>query len=228
MWFDEMQTGWPWSGLWYGYIRCGCGGIRRTEGLCPACNAALTEQEPLVVRGPDGQEIRVPQNIHAGGEAGPEDYLYLDMIEREWKRPVTDADRARSFCSGGTPSPRAAIVVLFWSYFETRIERLIEASMRNLPAAVTEDLLNRYSSVGARMDRLYRILFSTSYRADLNALGFERVGQHLDRVQERRNAFAHGEPQAIDDALVEAVVENLKNEHEAWLAVYNRRVARAT
>lgn len=44
------------------------------------------------------------------------------------------------------------------------------------------------------MDRLYRVLFDTSFRAELAALGFERIGQHLDRVQERRNAFAHGEP----------------------------------
>lgn len=98
--------------------------------------------------------------------------------------------------------------------------------MRNLPQRVTEDLLTRYTVIGARLDRLYRILFETSYRADLNMLGFEQVGQHLDRVQERRNDFAHGDPEAINDALVEAVVENLKREHEAWIAVYNRRVAR--
>jgi hypothetical protein len=70
------------------------------------------------------------------------------------------------------------------------------------------------------------ILFDTTYRAELNALGFERVGQHLDRVQDRRNAFAHGDPEAIDDALVAAVVENLKREHEGWIAVFNRQAVR--
>ena len=30
----------------------------------------------------------------------------------------------------------------------------------------------------------------------------------------------------INDALVTAVVENLKVEHEAWIAVFNKRAAR--
>ena len=76
------------------------------------------------------------------------------------------------------------------------------------------------------MDRLYRVLFDTSFRADLAALGLEQVGQHLDRVQKRRNAFAHGEPAAIDDDLVTEVVENLKAEHEAWIAMFNHRMVR--
>jgi len=226
MWFDVLEPGRRWSSLWYDYIRCGCGGIRGLAGTCPACGAELVTHEPITIELPDGTRVPSPQNCYAGGEAGYQDYMYLEMIEREWKRPVTDADRVSAFGSATPPSPRAAIVVLFWSYFETRAERLLRAGMRNLPQRVTEDLLTRYTVIGARLDRLYRILFETSYRADLNLLGFEQVGQHLDRVQERRNAFAHGDPEAINDALVEAVVENLKREHEAWIAVYNRRVAR--
>jgi len=98
--------------------------------------------------------------------------------------------------------------------------------MRNLLPRVTEDLLQRYFAIGARLDRLYRILFDTTYRAVLADLGFEAVGQHLAHVQDRRNAFAHGDPHAIDDALVTAVVENLKVEHEAWIAAFNRRAVR--
>jgi hypothetical protein len=226
MWFDDLEPEYQWSSLWYGYIRCMCGGIRRIEGLCPVCKVPLTDYEPIKIRMEDGREITVNHNIHVGGEGGYEDYMYLEMIEREWKRPVTVADRVRAFGSSNPPSPRAAIVVLFWSYFETRIERLLHSGMRNLPSRVMDDLLTRYSVIGARVDRLYRILFETSYRADLNNLGFEAIGQHLDRVQDRRNAFAHGDPHAIDDSLVEAVVENLKLEHESWIAVFNRRVAR--
>ena len=81
-------------------------------------------------------------------------------------------------------------------------------------------------SIGSRLDRLYRRLFETTYRADLAELGYDDVGLHLEQVQERRNAFAHGDPRAIDDALVAAVVDNLKREHEAWIAVFNRRAAR--
>jgi hypothetical protein len=152
--------------------------------------------------------------------------MFLDMLEREWKRPLPEADRVRASDPARHPSPRANIVVLFWSYFETRIERLLRAGMQNLPPRVMEDLLQRYSVIGARLDRLYRILFDTTYRADIADLGFEAVGQHLARVQDRRNAFAHGDPHAIDDALVTAVVENLKMEHEAWIAAFNRRAIR--
>lgn len=226
MWYDDLEQGKPWSALWHVYILCACGGIRSLQGACPACGAVLTSRAPLTVGTDDGRELTVPADTHAGAESRYEDYMYLEMLEREWKRPVTDADRVRVFDLARQPSPRAAIVVQFWSYFETRIERLLRAGMRNLPQRVTEDLLTRYSAVGARLDRLYGILYDATYRGDLNELGFGTVAQHLARVQERRNAFAHGDPQAIDDGLVTAVVENLKLEHEAWIAVFNRRSVR--
>jgi hypothetical protein len=46
---------------------------------------------------------------------------------------------------------------------------------------------------------------------------------HLS-LHERRNEFTHGKPQAIDNVMVNALIENLKAEHDAWIAVYNRRV----
>jgi hypothetical protein len=227
MWYDELEPGKPWSALWHGYILCGCGAIRSLQGACPICGGVLTARAALTVRTDDGREFTVPADIYAGAEGRYEDYMYLEMLEREWKRPVTDADRIRAFNSARQPSPRAAIVVQFWSYFETRIERLLRAGMRNLPSRVTEDLLTRYSAIGARLERLYGILFDATYGGDLNELGFGTVSQHLARVQDRRNSFAHGNPHAINDELVTAVVENLKLEHEAWIAVFNQRLARA-
>ena len=225
MWYDDLQPNFSRSSLWYGYIICDCGGIRPVEGECPVCAAVLVNRPPEVVRLEDGREITVSSNTYRGAEGRIEDYMYLNMLEREWRRPLTDAGPERA----GSPivaSQRAAIVILYWSYFENRFERLLRDGMRNLPPRVTEDLLGRYVTIGARTDRLYRVLFDASFRADLATLGFERVGQHLDRVQERRNAFAHGEPAAIDDALVKVVVENLKSEHEAWIAVFNHRMVR--
>ena len=148
------------------------------------------------------------------------------MLEREWKRPVTDADRIPGFQHSPHPSPRSAIVILFWSYFETRIERLLQAAMFDVPQSLAEDTLQRYSAIGARLDRLYRVLFATTYWADLIELGYSDVSTHLQEVQRSRNAFAHGEPAAISDALVASVVDNLKREHEGWVAVYNRRSTR--
>ena len=85
-------------------------------------------------------------------------------------------------------------------------------------------LLERHSSVGARMDRLYRVVFSSTYRGDLNDLGYGRVAALLKKVEQHRNRFIHGHPEAIDDALVKDLVVGLKDEHEAWIAVFNKRL----
>jgi hypothetical protein len=130
------------------------------------------------------------------------------------------------FAVNGYPSSRTAIVVLFWSYFETKIERLLRAAMHNVPQRLAEDTLQRYSSIGARLDRLYRVLFETTYWADLSDLGYDDVSAHLMEVQRCRNSFAHGEPNAISDILVSSVIDKLKREHEAWIAAYNRRGTR--
>ncbi|MGO9112309.1 MAG: hypothetical protein ACLP9L_24025 [Thermoguttaceae bacterium] len=159
----------------------------------------------------------------AGAEGRYEDYVYLRLLEREWKRPLTEADKPSAADIGGHLSPRASIVVLYWSYFETRIERLLRGAMYGVPPKLIDDTLQRYSAIAARMDRLYQVLFDTTYRKDLNELGYKRIGDHLAEVQRLRNEFAHGNPTAIGDGLVQAVVENLKEEHEAWIAVFNRR-----
>jgi hypothetical protein len=52
------------------------------------------------------------------------------------------------------------------------------------------------------------------------------VSQLLTRVHHRRNEFAHGHPEAIDDVLVEELVAGLKTEHESWIAVFNKRIAK--
>jgi hypothetical protein len=121
-------------------------------------------------------------------------------------------------------SQRATLVILFWTYFETRINRIVSFGAKSLPEAVSLDLLRRYDSVTSHTRQLYRILFGTTYREDLIAVGAESVDGHLARVQEARNRFVHGHPSAISDELVEAVVRNLEAEHEAWVKVLNRRV----
>ena len=46
-------------------------------------------------------------------------------------------------------------------------------------------------------------------------------------MQAAWNRFAHGHPEAIDDSLVEDLVAGLDDEHEAWIAVFNRRLKEA-
>ena len=161
--------------------------------------------------------------VFMGAEGRAEDYVYLQMMEREWKRPLSPHDTVEINLSNPPPSPRAAIVLLYWTYFETRIERLLRLGLEGQPPAIVEDLLNRYASITARMDRLYKIIFDTSYFADLNESGFQDITAHLAKVQMHRNNFSHGHPEAIDDALVRSVVEKLKAEHDAWVAIFNKR-----
>ncbi|MDA9529007.1 hypothetical protein ACM42_11360 [Bradyrhizobium sp. CCBAU 25338] len=96
--------------------------------------------------------------------------------------------------------------------------------MRKLPQRVLEDQLKRHSGIGSRLFDLYRIFFGTTYFDDLRDQGFAAVADLLSDIHKRRNEFSHGKPQAINDATVKALVENLKAEHEAWIAVYNNRV----
>jgi hypothetical protein len=160
-----------------------------------------------------------------GAEGRYEDYVYLEMLEREWMRPVTDADRFLTIAERSRPSARAIVVLVFWTYFETRIERLFREAMARLPKAVMDDLLRRHASIGSRLDRLYKIMFSTTYSADLKDLGYGHVAELIKKVQTCRNHFAHGHPEAIDDGLIAALVTNLKDEHEAWIAAFNKCVA---
>jgi hypothetical protein len=226
MWFDELQPGASWSRLWSGYILCAaCRGIRRTNEHCQGCHAPpLDTSRRERVRIGDREVELAP--VFMGAEGRYEDWVYLRMLENEWKRPIGDADRFLDIAEQHRPSPRAVIVIVFWTYFETRIERLLREAMRDLPIAVTNELLGRHASIGARLDRLYKILFQTTYMHDLAELGFDDVATMLRDLQERRNQFTHGDPAAIDEGLVSSVVSALRDEHESWIAVFNRRVAR--
>lgn len=173
----------------------------------------------------DGREVEVVAAF-MGAEGRYEDWVYLKMLEREWRRPDSDGRDYLDIPVSSRPSAKAVIVLVFWTYFETRIERLIRESVREMPAPVVEDLLGRYWGIGARMERLYRILFGHTYWRDLEDAGFGHVANFLRNLQGSRNAFAHGHPEAITDEVVEALVRILKEEHEGWISVFNRRATR--
>ena len=223
MWFDNLKPDASWASLWKDYISCGeCSGIRTANSVCPACQAPAYPIDPYPMKMPDGTELMISPAF-AGAEGRYEDYVYLKMLETEWNRPLTEGDHFLGVVASKRPAPRSVIAVVFWSYFETRIERLLRQSMWSIPVPVADDLLRRYASIGARIDRLYQILFSTTYWADLEALSFKAVASLLQRIQQRRNEFAHGQPEAIDSKLIDDLVASLKDEHESWIAVFNRR-----
>ena len=224
MWYEELPYKKSWSSLWSGYILCGkCRGIRGVQPKCPVCGTEQSGFETQV-RSPDGRLMVTTTAL--GAEGRYEDYVYVSMMEREWKRPLLDADPAAGTFMDSGMSPRATIVVLFWSYFETRIERLLRAGLAETPERLLDDALRRYSAIGARLNDFYKIAFDSTYRDDLISVGCADIWPHLARIQERRNAFAHGQPAAINDELVQKTVEMMRAEHEAWIAVFNKRAAR--
>ena len=152
--------------------------------------------------------------------------MYLQLMEREWERMTRDSASQNRLQHTGQVSTGASLVLLFWTYFETRLEHLLRGGLQHVPPAFLEDALNRYSSVGARLDRFYKIAFGSTYHSDLVSLGYSDVSAHLARIQKKRNEFVHGSPQSIDDSLATSVVEMLKQEHEAWIAAYNHRVSK--
>jgi hypothetical protein len=97
-----------------------------------------------------------------------------------------------------------------------------------LPPRVAADLLKRYSGIGARLDRLFPLLFGVAFGAELERLGYPKTKSHLDAVQEARNEFIHGNPEAITDSLVRKVAEHLPEVQEAWIALYNARCTSRT
>ena len=222
MWYENLPVGSAWSALWHDYILCpNCWGIRRSEGPCVACDAAPYSGEPTTVH-IDGREIVVSATF-AGAEGRFQDYIYLQMLQREWERPAPEFEKFAGYSQEERPSARAALVLLFWTYFETRIERLLQGSMRDLPESVRNELLDRHSGIGQRLYRLYKIIHNSTYFDDLSEHGFQDIADLLISIHERRTQFAHGNPQAIDDSTVTTLVESLKREHEAWITVFNRR-----
>ena len=225
LWYESLPDERSWFALWSAYVRCACGGIRSLEGQCPVCGKDPPSPDWVVVGDADGTELRVPPTF-MGADDGFEDWVFLRMLEREWLRPV-EPDLYASIPEDHRPSARAIVVLVFWTYFETRIDRLFRETAQAVPRQVMAHLLERYSGIGNRLDRLYKVVFSTTYRADLSKLGYGNVAALLKRVEGCRNRFVHGEPEAIDDSLVEALVGGLKDEHEGWIAVFNRRLKEA-
>ena len=225
MWFDDLPPGSSWTSLWSGYIRCGnCSCIRTFNDPCLACGTDLPKEEHTL-KLEDGQEISIPP-VFMGAETRYEDYVYLQLMEREWERMTRDSASQNRLPHTGQASTGASLVLLFWTYFETRLEQLLRDGLQHVPPSFLEDALNRYSSVGARLERFYKIAFDSTYHRDLASLGHSDVSAHLTRIQKQRNSFVHGSPQSIDDSIAISVVEMLKREHEAWIAVYNHRVAK--
>lgn len=228
-WYNHLEKGKGWDALWHNYIICGeCQGITKGEGRCEVCDDDMTISSVQYVEGEERREFEV-YKVSMGAEGRYEDYVYLRTLEKEWHRPLTDYDRLIVASPDQSPAAKAIIVLVFWTYFETRIARLLNQAMIELPDSIRKNLLNRYQSISSRTGELYKDLFGSglTYFLDLEKLGFEDVAILLKSVQKKRNEFMHGKPEAIDDDLVEEVVRILQREHEGWIHVFNLRIAQS-
>jgi hypothetical protein len=144
-------------------------------------------------------------------------------MQREWERPIAPDESFSHAPPEKRPSQKMIIVILFWTLFEHIMDRFFAVATNTLPQGVRNDLLRRYSGIGSRLDRLYRMLFDTTFQQDLSALGYSDVYSHLLRVQEKRNEFVHGQAEAIDDGLVNDTVAKLHEVQAAWVALFNQR-----
>jgi hypothetical protein len=209
-----------WIGSWKGLITCGkCLALMHLDAPCPVCNQDYrnTPAKKIEI---NGKTIEMPPAF--AGAISLSEFLLLKLMYQEWQ--VGNAvNKLVRFSDESPASPRLLIVILSWSLFENLMQRLFETGMRTLPAAISKELLNRHSTVGSRMDRLYKIVFDSTLEKDLKSFGYDQLWEHLSDLQKRRNAFIHGNPEVVDDALINRTIENLPILQEAWVRLYNFR-----
>lgn len=209
-----------WFGPWRALVRCTCGALAKTDRNCPICQRDW-EPKTETVRDSSGTARTVYMAMM--GAIDWSEYVLLKMMHVEWQRPAGHSNALSGLPEERRPSARLVVLILFWTLFERLMERLFADAMKELPSRVAADLLRRYAGIGLRLDRLFPLLFDTTFAAELERLGFPTIKTHLDRVQAARNAFLHGNPEAITDGLVLATAERLPEVQEAWIALYNSR-----
>jgi hypothetical protein len=89
MWWEELPEK-SWTSLWWDYVVCGgeCPGIRKIDAPCPTCLSGPmdTFPKPFVING----ETILFRPTFMGTEGRYEDYIYLQMLQREWERPASE------------------------------------------------------------------------------------------------------------------------------------------
>ena len=139
---------WWWGG-WKDLFTCGnCWGFIGKTSVCPVCATDYRNPAPLEMM-IDGKLHVMPQAF--AGALGWSHYVMLQLMHREWLRPLLDEVDPSSVPPGHKPSPRVLVVLLFWTFFETMMGRFYETATAGLPGPVGADLLKRYNSIGSRL-----------------------------------------------------------------------------
>lgn len=204
----------PWRGLSHCMV---CNALHQT-GTCHVCGHShdIGFQEVLV----DGVKQRVPQTIVQGAIPWSV-YVLLDQLRQECQREL-EVNRLTMI----KLSPRFTVVLLFWTMFEILMGGFYRAAVADLPGRTGPVLLSRFKVIGSRLDELHRALWDINFWADLEAEGYASEAATLRDIQIQRNSFMHGDPEAIDDALVQRTVTIIRPVQEGWIKLFNKRCTR--
>ena len=82
----------------------------------------------------DGQMVSVLPT-YMGAETRYEDYIYLQLMEREWGHMTRGSVPQNNLPFAGEVSMGASLVLLFWTYFETRLEYLLRRGLQHAPSS---------------------------------------------------------------------------------------------
>jgi len=199
----------PWRGLSHCYE---CNALQ--DGLaCPICGHRIEPETQSILI--DGVERAVPQVITQGAIPWSA-YLLLEQIKVEAGRGAPIERNARI-------AQRFTVVLLFWTLFEMLIDAYFRAAFADLPGDLGAELLRRFPNIGGRLDTLYKRTWQTTFWSDLAEQGYAKEAELLKQVQKARNAFVHGDPEAIDDALADDVIAHLEAIQRAWIGLFNLR-----
>lgn len=206
-------------------VHCGeCRAIIDLSAPCPVCGKDYSVPEPETLKYFEEHQEWPPNHRAFAGADDWTSYVLLNLMQREWERPLFPEDFFVAEEPNKQLSQRLVIVILFWSLFENLIDRLLTDGMFGLPKPVQVYLLKSNWQISARTEKLYKVLFETTFFKDLESLGLTELVEHLKDVQDKRNKFVHNDPQAITEGLVSRTVERLPELFRAWVAVYNLRI----
>ena len=218
MWIDDLKPGESWTLAWHHRITCGnCDGIFdiMATRTCPVCNYTYIQQKRKIHV--EGNEVEIPHEVFAGAILWTT-YTLLRLMQAEWERPINEEMVTSSQFK---TSPRAVIVILFWTQFANLIDQLLQKGMQNVPLNISEHLLKRNQQISTRIDTLYPLVFNSKFNDDLATIGYPHLIKFLSEIQEKRNIFIHKNPEIIDSELVLQTIKNLQDVQLAWISLYN-------
>lgn len=197
--------------LWMRLSQCGqCNALLDVTLPCPVCRHQVDLSPTWMII--DGKEHIIPAATQ--GAVPWSMYVMLRQIQMDLHRPMPSAFKAQG---SGT---RVMVPLMFWVMFEIMMDAFMRSALANHPDS---ERLLKQPYIGGRIDKLYRDCWGLTFWKDLERIEAVEAARTLQRLQDRRNAFIHGDPEAIDDVLVSEVMTNSATISLSWIQLFNER-----